>query len=102
MKLYDGSTDHEEHIAQYRERMEINPIHANLKEACLCKSFGSTLTRPALKWLLNLPPYSITSFAHLINMFNSQFSCSRAFERLTTDLYRIVKNQSESLRDYVS
>ncbi|KAJ0667103.1 hypothetical protein HanPI659440_Chr17g0674131 [Helianthus annuus] len=49
MKLYDGSTDPEEHIAQYRERMEINPIPERLKEACLCKGFGSTLTGSALK-----------------------------------------------------
>ena len=56
MKLYDGTTDPEEHIAQYRERMEINPIPAGLKEACLCNGFGSTLTGSALKWLLNVPP----------------------------------------------
>ena len=61
MKLYDGSTDPEEHVDQYRERMEINPIPTNLKEACLCKGFGSTLTGPALKWFLSVPPYSITS-----------------------------------------
>ena len=74
MKLYDGTTDPEEHIAQYRERMEINPIPERLKEACLCKGFGSTLTGSALKWLLSLPPYSITSFANLVNLFNNQFS----------------------------
>ena len=79
MKLYDGTTDPEEHIAQYRERMEINPIPQDLKEACLCKGFGSTLIGSALKWLLNVPPYSITSFAHLVNLFNSQFSCRRSF-----------------------
>ncbi|KAM0053668.1 putative virus X resistance protein-like, coiled-coil [Helianthus debilis subsp. tardiflorus] len=54
MKLYDGTTDPEEHIAQYREKMEINPIPEKLKEACLCKGFGSTLTGSALKWLLKL------------------------------------------------
>ena len=69
MKSYDGKTDPEEHIVQYRERMEVIPIPAHLKEACLCKGFGSTLTGSALKWLLNLPPYSINSFAHLINLF---------------------------------
>ncbi|KAI3796856.1 hypothetical protein L1987_39542 [Smallanthus sonchifolius] len=53
MKLYDGTTDPKEHVAQYRERMEINPIHLDLKEACLCKGFSSTLTGSALKWLLN-------------------------------------------------
>ena len=102
MKLYDGSTDPEEHVAQYRERMEINPIHANLKETCLCKGFGSTLTSPALKWLLSVPPYSITSFAHLINMFNNQFSCSQTFERLTSDLYRMTQPQGESLREFIT
>ncbi|MFS7922007.1 putative retrotransposon gag domain-containing protein [Helianthus anomalus] len=102
MKLYDGATDPEEHIAQYRERMEINPIPEKLKEACLCKGFGSTLTGSALKWLLSLPPYSITSFANLVNLFNNQFSCSRKFERLTSDLYRITQNHNESLRDYIT
>ncbi|KAJ0898693.1 putative retrotransposon gag domain-containing protein [Helianthus annuus] len=102
MKLYDGTTDPEEHIAQYRERMEINPIPPELKEACLCKGFGSTLTGSALTWLLNVPPHSITSFCHLVNLFNSQFSCSRSFEKLTSDLYRITQGPQESLRDYVN
>ena len=31
MKLYDGSIDPEEHVAEYRERMEINPIPERLK-----------------------------------------------------------------------
>ncbi|KAK1411207.1 hypothetical protein QVD17_37753 [Tagetes erecta] len=102
MKLYDRFSDPEEHVAQYRERMEINHIPKKLKEACLCKVFGSTLTGSALKWLLSLPPYSITLFAYLVNLFNNQFSCSRSFERLTSDLYRITQSNSESLRDYVS
>ncbi|KAK1406299.1 hypothetical protein QVD17_41592 [Tagetes erecta] len=102
MKLYDGSSDPEEHVAQYRDRMEINPILEKLKEACLCKGFGSTLTGSGLKWLLSLPPYSITSFSHLVNLFNNEFSCGRSFERLTSDLYRITQSNSESLRDYVS
>ncbi|KAM0025726.1 putative retrotransposon gag domain, aspartic peptidase domain superfamily [Helianthus debilis subsp. tardiflorus] len=102
MKLYDGTTDPKEHIAQYREMMEINPIPENLKEACLCKGFGSTVTGSALKWLLSLPLYSITSFANLVNLFNNQFSCSRKFERLTTDLYRITQGHNESLRDYIT
>ena len=101
MKLYDGSTDPEEHVAQYRERMEVNPIPIEIKEACLCKGFGSTLTGPALKWLLSIPPNTISSFSHLINMFNNQFSCSRAFEKMTGDLYRITQKSNESLRDYI-
>jgi hypothetical protein len=102
MKLYDGTTDPEEHVAQYRERMEINPIPLDIKEACLCKGFGSTLTGPALKWLLSIPANTITSFSHLINLFHSQFSCSRSFEKLTSDLYRITQKSNESLRDLIT
>ncbi|KAJ0845440.1 putative retrotransposon gag domain-containing protein [Helianthus annuus] len=47
-------------------------------------------------------PYSITSFANLVNLFNNQFSCSRKFEKLTSDLYRITQNHNESLRDYIT
>ncbi|XP_076954024.1 uncharacterized protein LOC143628275 [Bidens hawaiensis] len=102
MKLYDGSTDLEEHVALYQERMEINPIPERLKEACLCKGFGSTLIGSALKWLLSLPPYSITSFSHLINLFNSQFSCSRSFEKLTIDLYKVVQPRGKPLRQFLT
>ena len=102
MKLYDGNTDPEEHVAHYIERMEMNHIPTELQEACLCKGFGSTLTGPALKWLLSLPNNSISSFSHLINLFNRQFSCSRIFEKLTGDLYRVIQNTDESLRDYIT
>ncbi|KAK9065007.1 hypothetical protein SSX86_016390 [Deinandra increscens subsp. villosa] len=102
MKLYDGTTDPEEHVAQYMERMEVIYMPPDIKEACLCKGFGSTLTGSALKWLLSIPPYSIPSFSHLINLFNNQFSCSRSFEKLTSDLYRVTQNANESIRDYVN
>ncbi|KAL7609104.1 hypothetical protein Lser_V15G13261 [Lactuca serriola] len=101
MKPYNGTTDLEKYVAQYQERMEIIPILVHLKEACLCKGFGSTLMGSALKWLLNVPLYSITSFAHLVNIFNNQFSFRRIFEKITSDLYRVVQDPKERLRDFV-
>nr|XP_043625460.1 uncharacterized protein LOC122596880 [Erigeron canadensis] len=102
MKPYDGTTDPQEHIALYLEKMEMVPIPSNLKEACLCRSFGSTLSGSALKWLQSLPPLSINSFADLTNLFYSQFSCSRTFEKLTDDLYKIIQKPHESLRDFMT
>nr|XP_043615893.1 uncharacterized protein LOC122587792 [Erigeron canadensis] len=102
MKPYDGTVDPQEHIALYLEKMETVPIPHNLKEACLCRSFGSTLSGSALKWLQSLPPRSIKSFADLTNLFYSQFSCSRTFEKLTDDLYKITQKQHESLRDFMT
>ncbi|KAL7607638.1 hypothetical protein Lser_V15G16767 [Lactuca serriola] len=72
--------------------MEVIPILVHLKEAFLCKGFGSTLTGSTLKWMLNVPPYSIISFAHLVNIFNNQLSCGRTFEKITSDLYRVVQD----------
>nr|XP_043619677.1 uncharacterized protein LOC122591475 [Erigeron canadensis] len=102
IKPYDGTSDPQEHVALYLEKMETVPIPYNLKEACLCRSFGSTLTGSALKWLQSLPPQSINSFADLTNLFNSQFSCSGTFEKLTDDLYKITQKQHESLRDFMT
>jgi hypothetical protein len=84
------------------ERMETIPIPSDLKEACLCKGFGATLTGPALKWLLALPNCSISSFANLVNAFNLQFSCSKTFEKITGDLYKIKQRSDESLKDYMN
>lgn len=82
--------------------MVIVSIHQHLKETYLQKGFVLTLTGYVLKWILNVPPYSITSFSHLINLFNNQFCCNRTFEKLTSDLYKVTQDNNESLRDYVS
>ena len=102
MKLYDGSTDPLEHIAQYKQRMFTVPMTRGLREACMCKGFGSTLAGPALQWFVNLPNGSIETFADLVNTFNLQFASSRVFEKTTSDLYRIVQRHRESLRDYLT
>ena len=54
MKIYDGSVDPEEHIAQYKQRMFTVPISRDYREPCMCKGFGSTLTVPALQWFVSL------------------------------------------------
>ncbi|XP_057248019.1 uncharacterized protein LOC125492543 [Beta vulgaris subsp. vulgaris] len=64
---YDGSTDPGEHVAQYKQRMWQVSIPSHLVEACMCKSFGATLTGPALKWLGSIKPGSIDNFSTLVN-----------------------------------
>ncbi|XP_023769035.1 uncharacterized protein LOC111917605 [Lactuca sativa] len=56
MKPYDGTMHPEEHVAQYRERMEIIPIPLHLK----------------------------------------------TFEKITSDLYRVVQDPKERLTDFVN
>ena len=101
IKLYEGTTDPAYHIASYKQCLFIVAIPWELCEACMCKSFGSSLMGPTLQWYTNLPKNSISSFAQLIDTFVEQFTSSNKLEKLSRNLYRILKNHNESLWDYV-
>ncbi|XP_056689619.1 uncharacterized protein [Spinacia oleracea] len=101
MPMYDGTTDPREHILTYKQRMITIPVPKHMREASICKGFGSTLVGPALKWLTSLPNGCITSFSHLDNMFNQQFASSRCLEKQTSDLYRVIQRPYKPLKDYI-
>ena len=48
IKLYDENMDPTDHIASYKQKMFTNVIPRELREACIYKSFGSSLMGPAL------------------------------------------------------
>ncbi|XP_031273168.1 uncharacterized protein LOC116131644 [Pistacia vera] len=102
MKPYDGTTDPDDHIASYKQRMFTVFIPRPLREACMCKSFGSSLSSPTLQWYTNLPNGSIDSFAQLTDTFVEQFASSKKLEKLSADLYRVYQRKGEPLREYVS
>ncbi|XP_074302957.1 uncharacterized protein LOC141637297 [Silene latifolia] len=102
MTLYDGTTDPLDHINHYKQKMMVITATGSLKEACMCKGFGSTLSGAAMQWFVGLPNKSISNFADLVNAFNQQFASSRKSEKQTSDLYRIVQGFEESTRDYLN
>ncbi|XP_031249152.1 uncharacterized protein LOC116106985 [Pistacia vera] len=102
MKPYDDTTDPDNHIASYKQQMFAVLIPQALREACMRKSFGSSLFGPTLQWYTNLPNYSINSFAQLTDTFVEQFSNSKKLEKLSADLYRVYQKRRELLREYVS
>ncbi|KAF3496704.1 hypothetical protein DY000_02052874 [Brassica cretica] len=77
IKAYNGTTDPDDHVAQYRQRMLAVALPKGSREATMCKGFGSTLTGPALQWYINLPSRSIASFAVLSDKFVEQLASSR-------------------------
>ncbi|KFK31517.1 hypothetical protein AALP_AA6G123000 [Arabis alpina] len=87
MVMYDGTTDPDNRIAQYKQRMFTTAVAKEYREASMCKGFGSSLTRPALQWFTNLPNGSIGSFASLTDRFVEQFASSRNLQKTTDDLY---------------
>ncbi|KAF3494668.1 hypothetical protein DY000_02053701 [Brassica cretica] len=81
IQAYDGTTDPDDHVAQYRQSMLAVALPKGSREATMCKGFGSTLTGPALQWYINLPSRSIASFAVLSDKFVEQFASSRDLEK---------------------
>lgn len=71
----------------------------HLVEACVCKSFGVTLTQPALKWLGFLKPGSIYNFSTMVIKLYDKFEGSRSLGMQTSDLYDVVQKPGEFVRD---
>ncbi|KAF3508927.1 hypothetical protein F2Q69_00007455 [Brassica cretica] len=101
-KVYDGTTDQDDHVAQYRQRMLVVALPKDSCEATMCKGFGSNLTGPALQWYINLPSMSIASFAILSDKFVEQFASSRNLEKTSDGLYEILQHRAEPLRGYIA
>ncbi|KAF3509546.1 hypothetical protein F2Q69_00006030 [Brassica cretica] len=102
IKAYDGTTDPDDHIAQYRQKMLAVALQKGSREATMCKGFGSTLTGPALQWYINLPSRSIASFAVLSYKFVEQFASSMVLEKTFDSLYEILQHRAEPLRGYIA
>ncbi|XP_074301320.1 uncharacterized protein LOC141632699 [Silene latifolia] len=101
MTLYDGTTDQLDQVNHYKQKIMVITTTGPLKEACLCKGFGSDLFGVALQWFIGLPNKSIANFFDLVNAFNQQFASSRKPKKQANDLYRIVQGFEESTRDYL-
>ncbi|WZZ14828.1 hypothetical protein YC2023_107917 [Brassica napus] len=102
IKMYDGTGDPDDHIAQYKQRMQAVTLPKESREATMCKGFGCTLIGPALQWNINLPTRSISSFAGLSDKFVEQFASSRSVEKTSDGLYEILQHRAEPLRDYIA
>ena len=99
---YDGTTDPDDHVAQYRQTMLTIALPKDSREATMCKGFGSTLTGPAMQWYINLPSRSIASFTILSDKFVEQFASSMDLEKTSDGLYEILRHQAEPLRGYIA
>jgi len=77
-------------------------IPRDLRKACMCKGFGSSLIRLALQWYTNLPNNSIFSFTQLIDTSVEQFANSRKPKRDLKLLNTIKQGSRESLREYIT
>ncbi|KAF3489313.1 hypothetical protein F2Q69_00052700 [Brassica cretica] len=102
IKAYDGTTDPDDHVAQYRQRMLAVALPKGSREATMYKGFGSTLTGPALQWYINILSRFIAFFAVLCDKFVEQFASSRDLEKTSDSLYEILQHRAKPLRGYIA
>ena len=97
MTLYDGTTDPNHHLSNFRSRMYLT----DAPDAIRCKAFPTTLTKTAIRWFGNLPPKSIPSFDDLAKKFLARFSIQKDKAKHAPSLLGIKQGDRESLRIYM-
>ena len=101
MKLYNSTTNPNNHIASYKQMMFTAAIPHNLRESCICKGFEFSLVGPTLKLYTYLQNNSISFFTQLTNTFVEQFVSRKKFEKLSSNLYKVHQHRKELLSNYV-
>ena len=97
MTLYDGTTDPNHHLSNFRSRMYLTDAPDDVR----CKAFPTTLTKTAIRWFDNLPPKSISSFDDLAKKFLARFSIQKDKAKHAPSLLGIKQGDRESLRNYM-
>ena len=72
--MYNGRTDHIEHVSQFKQKMVVH----SQDEVLMCRVFPSSLEPMPMRWFDGLRTNSISSFKKLTQSFYSRFiTCSR-------------------------
>lgn len=95
VKVFNGTSDLDNHVAHYKQNMFVVSIPRTQCEACMCNGFGSSISGPALQWHTSIPNALIGSFAE-------QFSSSYKAEKLPNDLNSIRQRKLKPFRSFVA
>ena len=94
--MYNGRTDHVEHVSQFKQKMAIH----SQDEALMCRVFSSSLGPMPMRWFNGLRTNSISSFKKLTQSFCSRFiTCSRVSQPLDS-LLSMSMSEGESIKAY--
>ena len=96
IKLYDGSTDPEDHLSRFSGAA----MQGSWPMPVWCRMFQQTLDGSARGWYDKLPPGSIDEWASLRHQFVTRFSSRKKCFRDPTEITRIIRNANESLPEF--
>ncbi|KAK2427979.1 hypothetical protein QL285_026524 [Trifolium repens] len=98
LPCFDGKTDPLEHLMAVGTQTSIIGAEEQLK----CKLLSSTFKDAALRWYMNLPNNSITSYADFHRKFIHQFTGSKHIQVTATNMFSLRQGNSETLREYLA
>jgi hypothetical protein len=98
LKQYNGKTDPEAHIRNYKQEMS----YRRVGDPVLCLAFRSSLADPATNWYDALPPGSITSFKHLCTDFCANFAVGVPRIEDSCHLLALRQQPGEKLEAFMS
>ncbi|XP_074300054.1 uncharacterized protein LOC141631256 [Silene latifolia] len=102
MKTYDGTSDPQNHVAIFKQKMLAALVPSELRQVCMCKGFRTTLIGAALQWFINLPNGSIKNFTDLVNAFNQQFASSKDMAKRPSNLFRVKQLPDETIKEFLA
>ncbi|XP_019257045.1 PREDICTED: uncharacterized protein LOC109235406 [Nicotiana attenuata] len=102
LKIYDGTTDPEDHIIHYVTTVKGNDLSKEQVSSVLLKKFGETLTGGALTWYSQLPARSISTFEEMEHKFVTAHARAKKAEARVNDIFAVRQTTGEGLRDFLA
>ncbi|XP_070014300.1 uncharacterized protein [Nicotiana sylvestris] len=97
LKIYDGTTDPEDHIIHYVTIVKDNDLSKEQEPSVLLKKFGKNLIGVALDWYSKLPACSITTFEEMADKFVTTYAGAKKVEARVNDIFSVRQMHDEGL-----
>lgn len=102
MKIYDETTDSEDHLIYYVTVVKGNDLSKEHVPSVLLKKFGKTLTGGALTWYSQLPARSISIFDEMSDKFATAHAGAKKAEARVNDIFAVRQTTGKGLRDFLA
>jgi len=97
IRLYDGSTDPNEHLNVFKTQMNLYTTN----KVVWCKVFPTSLREGALSWFTRLPPNLVDCFKAFAAKVTTQYATIRPHHMSLMTLFNVKQEKWESLRTFM-
>ncbi|XP_009800038.1 uncharacterized protein [Nicotiana sylvestris] len=102
LKIYDGTTDPEDHLIHYVTAVKGNDLSKEQVPSVMLKKFGETLTGGALTWYSQLLARSISTFEEMADKFATAHAGAKKAETRVNDIFAVRQTTGEGLWDFLA